>query len=88
MLLPVFASVVLLLTPATFTRPAVTVAATVPTIVTVAEPPAGSRPNVHGSALHPPWLELTLVAVKPAGSVSVTTTPCAALGPALRTVRM
>jgi len=83
-----FGSLVALLTPARFTRLVVTVAATVPTIVTVAEPPAGSVPMTHGNAVQPPWLELMLVTVKPAGSVSVTTTACAADGPAFATVKM
>ena len=77
---------VLLVTPARLVRLAVTVAATVPWMLTEALPPAATVPSVHGNAVQPPWLLEMLVTVKPAGSVSVTTTSRAADGPALRTV--
>jgi hypothetical protein len=59
---------------------------TVPRIVTTTVAPAARSPTLHGSALQLPWLLVMLVAVKPVGSASLTTTPPATLGPALVTI--
>ena len=55
-------------------------AATLPTIVMLATPPAGSVPKAQGRLYSHPVLVMSL-GVKPVGSVSVTCTPTASDGP-------
>ena len=67
------------------------VARLVTTSATVAEPPFGTEPMEHTTALVPeqePWDGVAETKVTPAGSTSVTVTPVAVLGPAFATAML